>query len=694
MSDGSYQRDVDPQVCSCAFTLECKATGKKLVCTWVERSPSASNYRGELLGALGYLLVTKAVLDYERDQLTDSLTLPKGPAFCDNMGVVKHGRVPNKPLSEKQVQADILGHMKYILRGLPSRISFKHVRGHMNEVLELSELTYQQLLQVQMDRKATTKLKTVVEEDTGYIMSYFPFERLTMSCGDQRVTASATDAIYEWTSRQTAKKLYDEKGIVSAENFDLIYWKGIGDVTTSCFTSSFSTFYSKHLIRCCGVRHHLHNIDNSVPNVCPCCGCEDETTAHIVLCPDKHRTKLYKKSVSNLITWMNDADTSPLIIEMVGKYLEARNTKTMSELYDGPRTNDENGRGWQLAQEHDLLGFQNFTEGRISSKYVDMQRQYYKSQKRYRRSETRWATEFIENLIRIIHDQWTWRNEKLHYRRHPGAETLSEYEQIMNRIMNKIEMTDPEDLLPEDQFLLGVDPEKIMKTSPDGRQAWLANLDAAVAAAEHEKRRRDEIDDDDTEEEDEDEEQSHHFRPPPVKNRCVFQGGRRWRNNLRRKRINKWKSLNFLGKHKIDDYLSDDTDNESLSNALPPTPTSPPRVSKRQTTVNKWLGHQRETSDVQSTSNQRLSSLTQPSITDAATSTRAQQSNKHQASMTNWLTHSAQMRPRVNPPPSSEDNRNAVLSENQQLEPSSSTNNRSIRSSRQRSYYLLRMEGD
>ena len=65
---------------------------------------------------------------------------------------------------------------------------------------------------------------------------------------------------------------------------------------------------------------------------------------------------------------MNDSDTSPLIIEMVGKYLEARNTKTLSELYDGSKTNDENGRGWQLAQEHDLLGYQNFTEGRISSK--------------------------------------------------------------------------------------------------------------------------------------------------------------------------------------------------------------------------------------------------------------------------------------------------------------------------------------
>ena len=86
---------------------------------------------------------------------------------------------------------------------------------------------------------------------------------------------------------------------------------------------------------------------------------------------------------------------------MVGNYLEARNTNTMSELYDGPRTNDENGRGWRLAQEHDLLGWQNFGKGRISFKYVEMQRSYYKSQEGCRQSETKWATGFIENLIRI-----------------------------------------------------------------------------------------------------------------------------------------------------------------------------------------------------------------------------------------------------------------------------------------------------
>ena len=53
----------------------------------------------------------KAVLEKDRDLTIDAKTLPKGSAFCDNMGVVKHGDAPKKTLSEKQVQADILGHI-------------------------------------------------------------------------------------------------------------------------------------------------------------------------------------------------------------------------------------------------------------------------------------------------------------------------------------------------------------------------------------------------------------------------------------------------------------------------------------------------------------------------------------------------------------------------------------------------------
>ena len=95
----------------------------------------------------------------------------------------------------------------------------------------------------------------------------------------------------------------------------------------------------------------------------------------------------------------------------------------------------------------------------------------------------------------------------------------------MNNILNKLEMTNPEDLLPEDQYILGVDPEKLINTSSDRRQVWLANFETAVAAADHKKRKQDENSDDD-----EDDRQPHHLQAPPSQSCFVIQAGQRWRN--------------------------------------------------------------------------------------------------------------------------------------------------------------------
>ena len=104
-------------------------------------------------------------------------------------------------------------------------------------------------------------------------------------------------------------------------------------------------------------------------------------------------------------------------------------------------------------------------------RYLEVQQMHYRSIENCRRSAATWAQTLIEKLIKIIHNQWAWRNKKLHFRRHPGAETAFEYEQTMERIiiMNQLEMTDPEDLLPEDQYLLEVNPKDLAKASFDGR---------------------------------------------------------------------------------------------------------------------------------------------------------------------------------------------------------------------------------
>ena len=151
----------------------------------------------------------------------------------------------------------------------------------------------------------------------------------------------------------------------------------------------------------------------------------------------------------------------------------------------------------------------------------------------------------------------------------------------MERIINQLEMTDPEDLLPEDQYLLEVDPEDLAKASSDGRKTWHSNLETALIVAENHKRRQEHEADDK-----EDELQSFHFRPPPSDKRCIVSEGQRWRNQIRQKRIQNWKRYNFLGQKRIRDELEDE--HESIDKT--PTLIQPQKHSTmRQTQLNSWL---------------------------------------------------------------------------------------------------------
>lgn len=71
---------------------------------------TASNYRGEILGAIATQLLIKFAIEGRDITGHKPIVL-----VCDNMGVVKHGNEPKNPLSEKQCQADLLGFLKNLI---------------------------------------------------------------------------------------------------------------------------------------------------------------------------------------------------------------------------------------------------------------------------------------------------------------------------------------------------------------------------------------------------------------------------------------------------------------------------------------------------------------------------------------------------------------------------------------------------
>ena len=158
ISDGSYQTEVDPLVCSAAFAVKCVLTGYSAQGTWVERCSSASKYRGELLGALGAILLINAALQrYTGDQ-----PLPSTEFHCDNMVVIFHTTQPHHPLHGKQKQSDLLSLILCLLRELEMicQIKCHHVDGHLDKILlfnQLNPIQQEHVLQDCLAKEALTR---------------------------------------------------------------------------------------------------------------------------------------------------------------------------------------------------------------------------------------------------------------------------------------------------------------------------------------------------------------------------------------------------------------------------------------------------------------------------------------------------------------------------------------------------------
>eukprot|EP00956_Cyclotella_meneghiniana_P021216 scaffold38273_cov70-Cyclotella_meneghiniana.AAC.4 len=113
-NDGSYMPKLSKTACSGAFILHCTAKGKEIKGCFCEDSPNGDNYRGELLGSLGPLLLLKASFSTSAATGMDQATiqLASQSLYCDNKGVINHGNDPTATLRSEQPQADLIRLLK------------------------------------------------------------------------------------------------------------------------------------------------------------------------------------------------------------------------------------------------------------------------------------------------------------------------------------------------------------------------------------------------------------------------------------------------------------------------------------------------------------------------------------------------------------------------------------------------------
>jgi hypothetical protein len=346
------------------------------------------------------------------------------------------------------------------------------VYGHLDEKTSFANLNLPQQLNVMADLLAKSELQRCIDTNSGH-PPWYPMEPVRILIGGQKVTSSIKTALYQEWGAKTAREVFERKHIVSRYVFRHIYWGGLEKAMLS-YPQMFRTWVTKQVSGFCGTNRHLAKIDTLVENVCPCCGNDDESTAHITRCPDPGRQKTFKQSVDKLLRWMKETHVDGNVITCLETYLSSRGEGSMVDIAQPYDYLTE----WAL--EHDTLGWDNLMEGRIGQQLIHIQHAALIAKGSKLQIRT-WASKFMALLLSITHTQWIYRNTKIHLRVVEGK-TVAEHDEISCEVLRLL-ATDPEDVLPGHRALLDSDMEALGRGSTADRQYWIANMTSAVLAA-------------------------------------------------------------------------------------------------------------------------------------------------------------------------------------------------------------------
>ena len=198
---------------------------------------------------------------------------------CDNNGVVLHGNKFMKPLPTSQKQADVLRVMKRLIAQHTFPIKFLYVQSHTDDTKKLRDCSTKERMNIIVDHLAKSAL-TSAHTSSMYFNGIYPNEDFTVTMRGIKTTGPVMKALEEHWGRNEAKRFFDYKHIVSANNFDLIWWDGLGRAMAS-YPKMFRVFISKQVSGWCGSNSKQSLWDTTISNMCPNCGSARKTSKHL-----------------------------------------------------------------------------------------------------------------------------------------------------------------------------------------------------------------------------------------------------------------------------------------------------------------------------------------------------------------------------------------------------------------------------
>ena len=474
VTDGSFNRSVDPDICSAGWIIQCRETEKRIVGTVLERSESAGSYRGELVGMLAIKLFLLAIEEYYQVVSSDN------EICCDNKGALFTFGKTSKRVPKGRSNSDIHRVIRTINGRIQSKYLLTHVKAHQDDHSLLSRLSLEARLNCLCDELAKTALQSYWNElatgETTHVAAEpsLPLEVARLYVEGIKQTTDVAKGLSFSIGKKNARTYLANKSSnsIPASTFDHIDFPAL-KAALKDKPRMYNTWYAKQVSGWCATGAKLAQWDPDADSRCPNCNTLQEDAGHLMQCHNAGRTALLRKSTQELGEWMSKHGTHPILAQLVTLFLDGRGRSKLSSATNLPE-------GFRpLCREQDLIGWRNFTEGRISSQFRIIQGQYLRDNHPQRSIET-WLSGFVSQLLAMTHAQWIYRCITKHHRT-KGTKALAKREEVVKEV-NRQRLLGEEAMADEDRWMLEVDLDQ---SSMEDQQYWLHAVEAARQAGAH-----------------------------------------------------------------------------------------------------------------------------------------------------------------------------------------------------------------
>ena len=471
VTDGSYIRELYPDMCSCAFVLECTEGRGRVFGSFPEQSKRACAYRGELLGLMAIHLILLAVNKLDR-RLPGLVKI-----YSDCLGAL--GRVTSLPanrLPSGCKHSDILKNIMVNCSNLSFSCHYLHVSAHQDDKKSYEQLPRPTQLNCRMDATA----KGTLWDLEGVALppqDVFPLEPLAVFVGKEKLTSGSEDLLRFWCQRKVAKvALADEKvKVLQGDQFEEVEWpvvhRALNDVSRM-----FQLWACKQVCGVAGTNEMQARYTPNHSKKCPSCNTCVETCGHVLDCEEAGRVDLLHQSIDLVEQWMKDHGTDPTLRKVLIEYAHGRGGKTMSEIVGWRR-----GALRTLADSMDLIGWRRFMEGMVSKEIFVIQRKAEDDGKGYMSLES-WGAGLVTKLLEVTHGQWLYRNVHVHDCV-SGQNARKRKENLRRELEYQIAIGG-DGLAEEDQYLLEINLDDLNLSSGEDQVYWLLAFKTARKAWE------------------------------------------------------------------------------------------------------------------------------------------------------------------------------------------------------------------